>query len=156
MPIVCRIMRGRDKIILMSQSSGPATDHRDTTVLVVDDEPTLLALVRTMLWRAGYDVLEATAGGEALRLAAERAKPIHVLLTDILMPDMNGCELAEALQAVRPDTKVLYMSGYTDKAIVEGTGRLLGEAPLIRKPFTAYTLISKITDLLEEHSLSAS
>ncbi len=109
-----------------------------------------------MLWRAGYEVIEATGGGEALRAAAEdTAKPIHVLLTDILMPDMNGCELAEALHALRPDVKVLFMSGYTDKAIVEGTGRALGDAPLIRKPFTAYTLISKITELLEEHSMAS-
>ena len=128
---------------VVPRGSGP-------TILVVDDEPALLALVRTMLWRAGYAVLEAPGGAEALQIADDREAPIRLLLTDILMPDMNGYELAEQLKAKRPDLKVLYMSGYTDKVILDSTGRNFSGAPLIRKPFTQHTLISRISELLED------
>lgn len=132
----------------MSNPPAGAPD-RQTTVLAVDDEPTLLALVRTMLWRAGFTVLEATNGDEALRVAAEHKSAIHLLLSDIVMPEMNGYELAEALRAHRPEMRVLYMSGFTDQGLLENTGRRLGGAPLIRKPFTAYKLLTKIGEVLE-------
>lgn len=125
------------------------------TILVVDDEPALLGLVATMLWRAGYQVLEASTPSEALRIATEHPEPIQLLLTDILMPEMNGCDLAGQFRAARPETKVLFMSGFTDQALMESTGRPLGDAPLIRKPFTQYKLLARISDLLEEHSLKA-
>lgn len=133
----------------MPLPSGPVDDHRDTTILVVDDEPTLLALVRTMLWRAGFTVLEASSGEEALRVAAGHASPIQLLLTDILMPETNGYQLAAALRAKRPEVKILYMSGFTDQVLLESTGRKAGEAQLIRKPFTQYKLITKISEILE-------
>ncbi len=108
-----------------------------------------------MLWKAGFTVLEASGGDEALRIAQKQPSRIHLLLTDVLMPDMNGCELAVALRSARPDLRVLYMSGYTDAAIFERTGKSIGEAPLIRKPFTQYKLITKIQDVLEEHTIPA-
>jgi len=121
---------------------------------VVDDEPSLLALVRTMLWRAGFAVLEASGGEEALRIAEQHAQPIQLLLTDIVMPGMNGYELAEKLKAARPGIRVLYMSGYTDKSIFESTGRTLDSARLIRKPFTAYNLVHRIEEALDGHSVA--
>jgi CheY-like chemotaxis protein len=119
------------------------------TILVVDDEPSLLGLVRTMLLRAGYDVVEASGGAEALRIATRPDASIRLVLADVLMPDMNGYELAEALTPQRPGIKVLYMSGYTDKVLLESTGRSLGGAPLLRKPFTQHTLVTRIGELLE-------
>jgi two-component system cell cycle sensor histidine kinase/response regulator CckA len=131
-------------------SSSGNRDPHTVTVLVVDDEASVLALVRTMLWRAGYTVLEASGGEEALRVAAGHGGPIHLLLTDVLMPDMNGYEVAEKVVALRPDIRVLYMSGYRDKVIVESTGRQLSNAPMIRKPFTQHILIDRIAETLEE------
>ncbi len=130
----------------------PECSHRGVTVLVVDDETSVLALARTMLWRAGFDVLEASDPFEALKLCAVHTAPIQLLLTDVLMPDMNGFDLAEKVKAERPAIKVLYMSGFTDTVLLESTGKSLSGLPLIRKPFTAHRLVSTISDLLENHS----
>jgi CheY-like chemotaxis protein len=115
---------------------------------VVDDEDTVLSLVRTMLWRAGFTVLEAPGAEEGLRVASEHTGPIDLLISDILMPGTNGYELADALMAVRPETKVLFISGYRDKVLVESTGRGPSHGPLLRKPFTQYGLVSKVEELL--------
>jgi len=128
--------------------SSRSEARRGDTILVVDDEPALLALVGTMLWRAGYEALEAPGASEALRICAEHPKPIQLLLTDVLMPDMNGYELAEQVKAARPDVKVLFMSGYTDRALLESTGRPLSKEPLVRKPFTQHRLLTQIAETL--------
>lgn len=125
------------------------TQEGQPTVLVVDDEPTLVALVRTMLWRAGFTVLEATGPEEALRIAS-RTPQVDVLLTDVLMPGMNGYELAAQLRSARPEIKVLFMSGYRDRAILESTGVAVEDLSLVRKPFTQYTLVSRIGELLAD------
>jgi two-component system cell cycle sensor histidine kinase/response regulator CckA len=139
----------------MSGNTTPdAQAHSSFTILVVDDEPSLLALVRTMLWRAGFKVLEASGGEEALRVASQHAHPIQLLLTDILMPDMNGYELAEKVKSARPGIQILYMTGYTDKAIFESTGRKLDNSRMIRKPFTAYNLVHRIEEALDGQSLT--
>ncbi len=139
----------------MEPSSDPGRGQSGTTILVVDDEPALVALVRTMLWRAGYQVLEASSGEEALRIAAEAKPPINVLLTDIMMPEMNGYELADRIRGMSADVKVLFMSGYRDRIIFESTGVEVAELPLIRKPFTQYTLVTKITEVLNSSQVRA-
>ena len=129
--------------------------HHSATILVVDDEETVLSLVRTMLWRAGFNVLEAAGADEAMSVAAGHTGPIDLLVSDILMPDRNGYELADDLTAVRPETKVLFMSGYRDKVLSESTGRANIDAPLLRKPFTQYALVSKIEEILDGSSVDA-
>ncbi|MEW5958326.1 MAG: PAS domain S-box protein, partial [Chloroflexota bacterium] len=103
------------------------------TVLVVEDEVWVRELVGFILRDFGYTVLEATHGAEALQLCAERPEPIHLLLTDVVMPDMSGRELARQLKLSRPPLKVLYMSGYTDDAIVHH-GVLDEGVAFIQKP----------------------
>ena len=115
----------------------------------------MLSLVRTMLWRAGFAVLEAPGAEEALRVSSAHTGAIDLLLSDILMPGTNGYELADALTAVRPQTKVLLMSGYRDKVLSESTGRGSSQAPLLRKPFTQFALVSKIEELLDGESVDA-
>jgi two-component system cell cycle sensor histidine kinase/response regulator CckA len=139
---------------MAGNTTPDAQAHSSFTILVVDDEPPLLALVRTMLWRAGFEVLEASGGEEALRIAGQHPQPIQLLLTDVMMPDMNGYELAEKVKSVRPGIQVLYMTGYTDKAIFESTGRKLDNSRMIRKPFTAYNLVHRIEEALDGQSLA--
>ncbi len=139
----------------MPDSSSQPASHHSATILVVDDEESVLSLVRTMLWRAGFTVLEAPGAEEALRVASEHAAVIDLLLSDILMPGTNGYELADALTSVRPDAKVLLMSGYRDKVLSESTGRASSQAPLLRKPFTQYVLVSRIQELLDQNPLDA-
>jgi len=136
----------------MPESGSPRTSHHSATILVVDDEESVLSLVRTMLWRAGFTVLEAPGADEALRLASAHAGSIDLLLSDVLMPGTNGYELADALTVARPETKVLFMSGYRDKVLSESTGRGSSQAPLLRKPFTQFALVSKIEEFLEGES----
>jgi CheY-like chemotaxis protein len=136
-------------------TTDPGPGQSRTTILVVDDEPALVALVRTMLWRAGYNVLEAGSGEEALRVAAEEKGQIKLLLSDVLMPEMNGYELAARLRESRPEMKVLFMSGYRDRVIFDSTGVAVEDHPLVRKPFTQFALVSKIAEVLESAQVQA-
>jgi CheY-like chemotaxis protein len=117
------------------------------TVLLVEDDVAVRGIVRENLASIGCRVLEAQNGPEAIRIAEEHAGPIHVVLTDVVMPGFNGQELAERLAASRPDTKVLYMSGYTDDVVVRNA--LLGaHVAFIQKPFTSQALARKLSELL--------
>ena len=119
------------------------------TILVVEDEAPLRALTVTVLRRAGYDVLEASDGAEAIGVAAECTKPIHLLLTDVVMPRMNGRSLADRLAFTRPKTKTLFMSGYTDDATV--LQRVLASrVAFLQKPLTPDTLLRKIREVLDD------
>jgi two-component system cell cycle sensor histidine kinase/response regulator CckA len=118
------------------------------TVLVVEDEEIVRRLVRQLLSSQGYTVLEAERGAAALRLCAEYEPPIDLLLTDVVMPEMSGRELAEHMALVRPTTKVLYMSGYTDDAVVRH-GVLDADIAFIRKPFTSAALTQKMRAVLD-------
>ena len=118
----------------------------DTTVLVVDDEPEVLEVVVEFLRMKGFRTIQAKGGDEALRLAGEFSGPIHLVLTDVQMPGMNGRELAERLRAQRPAIKVLFMSGYTsDELLLQGVGD--AEVALLLKPFSSSELIGKIREL---------
>jgi PAS domain S-box-containing protein len=124
----------------------PADRLRQTdateTILVAEDEPAVRALVREALEQFGYTVLEATDGYDALRVV-EQHQTIHLLLTDVIMPLMNGHELAQRLQAIRPEIRVLYMSGYTDDTLAFH-GITDPEIEFIQKPFTKAELGEKV------------
>ena len=116
------------------------------TVLVVEDEEGVRSLVRLGLASAGYQVLDTPDPESALATCANHDGPIHLLLTDVVMPQMSGPMVAERVVALRPDIKVLYMSGYTDDAIVHGV--LTQEMPFIQKPFSPVSLRKKIREVL--------
>jgi PAS domain S-box-containing protein len=127
---------------------APEVDTRGTeTVLVVEDVAAVRAVTREMLQRYGYHVLDAADGAAALQLAADHHAPIHLLLTDVVMPDLNGRDLAERLSAARPDMKVLFMSGYTDDAVVRH-GILQEGIAYLQKPFTPRSLSAKVRKVL--------
>jgi nitrogen-specific signal transduction histidine kinase/ActR/RegA family two-component response regulator len=118
------------------------------TILVVEDEDGIRSLVRKLLQKSGYSVLEASHGIEALQISEQYQNKIHLLLTDVVMPIMSGRELAEQLTVIRPDMKVLYMSGYTREAI-DHHGMLDPGLAFLQKPFSLTTLSQKIREVLE-------
>ncbi len=118
------------------------------TILVVEDNDAVRCLVRSVLESRGYTPLEAGSGEEALSLAAGHSGPIHILLTDVVMPRMNGRELAARLALPHPETKVIYMSGYTDDSVVRH--RVLDPGTqFLQKPFIPETLARKIREVLD-------
>jgi PAS domain S-box-containing protein len=119
------------------------------TVLLVEDEPSVRDLANRLLKQQGYKVLEAANGEEALRLVHENTgEKIHLLLTDVVLPQMGGKELADQLKVFRPDIKVLYTSGYTDYAIVHH-GVLNSGTHFLQKPFSLKTLSQKVREVLD-------
>ncbi|MBI4867509.1 MAG: response regulator [Candidatus Wallbacteria bacterium] len=117
------------------------------TVLLVEDEDSLRILCSRVLRRQGYEVLEARHGGEALLLCERHSGHLHLLLTDVIMPGMSGPELARRLTALRPAMKVLFMSGYTDDALL-AHGAAGDSIDLLNKPYTAAGLLEKVRKVL--------
>jgi DNA-binding NtrC family response regulator len=118
------------------------------TVLLAEDAAAVRAAARQILERSGYTVLEAPTGRDALNIASKRQAPIHLLLTDVVMPEMSGSELAEQFAEFRPASKVLYMSGYTDDAIVRH-GILRPGIAYLQKPFSPDALSRKVREVLD-------
>jgi two-component system cell cycle sensor histidine kinase/response regulator CckA len=132
-------------------------DERPTraseTVLLVEDENAVRMLTRKILERYGYSVLEAGDGEAALEMARNHSKTIHLLLTDVVMPDVSGPDLAVRVRQIRPDVKVLFMSGYTDDAVVRH-GILADGVHFLQKPFTPEALGRKVRGALDAPSAS--
>lgn len=117
-------------------------------VLLVEDEPAVLRLAKRMIERLGYAVIDAGSPGEALELARRHAPHLKLLVTDVIMPEMNGRALAERLQPLRPGLKVLFMSGYTADVIAR-SGMLEPGTHFIQKPFSRQDLSAKIREALQ-------
>jgi len=124
------------------------------TILLVEDEEGVRALVRDILQMNGYTVLEASTGKEALNLCEQYGRTIHLMLTDVVMPQMSGRELAEQMAIFKPEIKVLYMSGYTDDAILRH-GTLDADLAFIQKPFSPDALVRKVRDVIDRKPTEA-
>jgi PAS domain S-box-containing protein len=139
-----------------AETDGRVEELRGTeTVLLCEDEARIRKLVYAMLAKQGYKVLESEAPAAAMRMAHEYAGPIDLLLTDIVMPQMSGFELAKSVFEMRPEIKVLYMSGYTDNR-VNASWVLEPNVPFLHKPFTAAALTQKVREALGTEASQAS
>ncbi|MGB7623609.1 MAG: PAS domain S-box protein [Terriglobia bacterium] len=128
--------------------------HGSETILVVEDEDGVRDLVRDILEMNGYTVLEASAGEEALERCRQHPETIHLILTDVVMPQMSGRELAERLVPMKPGIKVLYMSGYTDDTVLHH-GALEADMVFLQKPFTPEALARRVREVLDAGSQSS-
>jgi CheY-like chemotaxis protein len=133
---------------LAPPSTGAEARGGQETILLTEDAVDLRTLAREVLTRRGYLVLDAADGAEALALAERHPGPIHLLLTDVVMPRVSGRELAEHLAAKHPAMKVLYMSGYTDDAVLRH-GVLRSEVAFLQKPFGPGALARKVREILD-------
>jgi two-component system cell cycle sensor histidine kinase/response regulator CckA len=118
------------------------------TVLLVEDEDGVRGLTRHVLQRAGYVVLEAANGRDAVRAAQGHAGPLHLLVTDVVMPGMSGREVADAVRPLHPGVRVLFTSGYTDDAVVRA-GVREAEVAFLQKPYTPSALTAKVRAVLD-------
>ena len=135
---------------IAAQTTTPviSAERGGETILIVEDEADVRRLGRQYLEMQGYRVLEAPEGAAAIQISNSYSGPIHLLLTDVIMPGMNGRELAQRISALRPDTRVLYMSGYTENAIGHN-GTLDAGITLLQKPFTLPALKAKVREVLD-------
>ncbi|BHH83800.1 PAS domain S-box protein [Desulforhopalus sp. 52FAK] len=130
-----------------SEATEESARHGIETILLVEDEPTMLSMTTTMLERLGYTVLVAGTPNEAIRLAGDHSGEIHLVLTDVIMPEMNGRILTERLMIIRPGLKCLFMSGYTVN-VISHQGVLDDGVDFIQKPFAKRELATKIRQAL--------
>jgi len=133
----------------LDDRAAPAVAARGTeTVLIVEDEAAILDLTRSILERMGYDVLTAASPGEALAIAADHPGTIDLLITDVVMPEMNGRDLARRVHGHHPDLRPLFMSGYTSDVIAH-QGVLDEGVDFLQKPFSATSLAAKVREVLD-------
>jgi signal transduction histidine kinase/CheY-like chemotaxis protein len=129
----------------------PDTLARGTeTILVVEDEQSILDLCKIMLERSGYTVISARTPSEAIKQASLNMESIHLLVTDVVMPEMNGKELKERIDTFKPNLKALYMSGYTADVIIH-QGIIESDVHFLQKPFSVHTLANKVRAVLDEN-----
>jgi PAS domain S-box-containing protein len=133
--------------VASEQSNGAPTGGPET-ILLVDDNESIRSAVGELMKMKGYNVLVAGAGKEALEISRNHEGPIDLLITDVVMPEMSGRELAQQVSAERAEIKVLYMSGYTDDAVLR-YGILSSDSAFLQKPAPMATLLRKIRDLLD-------
>jgi DNA-binding NtrC family response regulator len=129
-------------------AADAAVARGSETVLIAEDEPDLRELTRMFLQEHGYKVIDAASAEQALKIADALSEPIHLLLTDVIMPGMSGRQLAERIQDRRPQTKIIYMTGYTDDMIVQHKVLEPG-VNMLQKPFTRLDLVQKVRSTLD-------
>jgi CheY-like chemotaxis protein len=137
-------------VAAQTSGGGPSSAGKplgSETVLLVEDEDAVRALAREVLRRHGYVVIEARHGLDALRTAEQHQDQIHLLITDVVMPHMSGRDLAQRLAEIRPAMKVLFMSGYTNHAVVHRD--LTPGSAFLQKPFTPDILARKVRSVLD-------
>jgi CheY-like chemotaxis protein len=169
LPIVYSIVRQTGGVVRVTSEPGQGTTVRayfptadedvaaveesprrgDETVLVVEDEEPVRELLRKVLSRQGYTVLEARHGRDALRLLERHRGSLDLMVTDVVMPEMGGAELVENVRQLRPDLRTLFISGYTNDEVVR-RGADAGEAAFIQKPFTSDELLRAVRELLDK------
>lgn len=139
-----------DELVAPVERTGApaATARGNETVLLVEDDTMVRDLACEVLRGAGYDVLEAATPAVALDLCHRHTGAIHLLLSDVVMPGMNGAEMARLVEKLRPEIRVLFMSGYTDNAVLQ-TGELREGVAFLQKPFTPSTLGKKVREILD-------
>jgi YesN/AraC family two-component response regulator len=129
-------------------AQGQQAERGHETIMLVEDEPAILKMTTIMLEKLGYTVLATSKPAEAIRLAQERPGRIDLLMTDVVMPGMNGLDLARKLLTIYPDLKRLFMSGYTANVIAHH-GVLYEGVNFIQKPFSRKSLAAKLRQVLE-------
>lgn len=122
--------------------------HGAETILLVDDEEAVRTYTVFALKKFGYTVLQATHGREAIQLGEEHSEPIHLLMSDVVMPEMGGGKVAEALISMRPKIKVLFLSAYSQDAMLHG-GVVQEQFAFLQKPYSLNTLACKVRDVLD-------
>lgn len=128
-------------------ANSPARGGNET-ILLAEDSELIRDLASEALREAGYTVLVAEDGRKALAISQKHTGPIHLLVTDVVMPEMNGVQLAEQMAGTRPETPVIFMSGYTEETVVHH-GVALGESPFIAKPFMTDALVRRVREVLD-------
>jgi CheY-like chemotaxis protein len=134
----------------LARGPSESTDRivRGETLLLIEDEPLVRELAYEILTGQGYQVLDAGSGAEALRICESHPEPIQLVVTDVIMPGMNGREVYERMAQLRPGLKVLYMSGYTQSAIVH-RGVLEPGTAFVQKPFTIPGFLDRVRETLD-------
>jgi len=134
-------------LIAEPPAAAPARG-RGETILLIEDEPSLWQLASRILTRSGYQVCPAASPADALREASDLRQPIDLLLTDVVMPDMLGNEVAARVRASRPGLPVLYMSGYA-QTVLDSRGALDAHVDLLEKPFSEITVLSRVRQAID-------
>jgi signal transduction histidine kinase len=142
----------QEKVAEQGKASAPVADswQGQETVLVVEDEELVRRVARRILQNYGYTILEASTGKEALVIGEEYSGPIHLLLTDVMMPEMGGKELVDHWKDQHPETKIIFTSGYTENAIVHN-GNLEPDIHFIQKPYRPHALARKVREVLDDY-----
>ena len=140
----------QDEILPDEEESLQVQEPKET-IMLVEDDSLVRGVARKILQLYGYNIIEANTGEEALELGKKYPGPIHLLLTDIIMPGMNGRELADYWKLLHPETKVLYTSGYTENALAD-QGALEEEIDFIPKPYRLASLAGKVREVLNRKS----
>jgi two-component system cell cycle sensor histidine kinase/response regulator CckA len=145
----------QEKLPEQGQASAPTASWQgQETVLVVEDEELVRRVARRILQNYGYIILEASTGREALVIGEEYPGPIHLLLTDVMMPEMGGKELVDRWKDQHPETQVIFTSGYTENAIVHN-GNLDPDIHFIQKPYRPNALARMVREVLDDYGNSS-